>query len=77
MQPHVNAGIRLRSVRSKGINFISVGSPGGAEIKKGTEMAISAMLSNIGMTFEHVPFWKRIFRGGRKVSKRRYKGRKA
>jgi hypothetical protein len=77
MQPHANLGIRLRNIRNRALRVERVGSSGGDGIAMGTEMAIKVMLSGIGMAFEHVPFWKRIFRSGRKVSKKRYKGRKA
>ena len=66
MQPHANLGIRLRSVRNKGFPLEHVGTSGGKGLAMGTEMAIRIMLSNIGMDIIRIPFWKKLYRQGRR-----------
>ncbi len=68
MQPHANLGIRLRGVTGRKPNNYNdrVGSAGGKGITSKTQMVIMAMVSNVGMTIEKIPFWKKLYRQGRR-----------
>lgn len=61
MQPHVNLGIRFRTMFK-----ISQGGGGDKGLKKGTPMSILALVSAMEGMFKKVPFWRRIYRQGRR-----------
>ena len=62
MQPHVNLGIRFRMNRK----VSGGGGPGGKGIKKGFPISILAILSSAGMEIQKLPFWKKLYRQGRR-----------
>jgi len=72
MQPYVNMGIRFRGITGRKPPYDTtpilrrVGSAGGKGIARGTEMVILKMLSTVGMTIEKIPFWKKLYRQGRR-----------
>jgi len=64
MEPHATMGIRVRGCRIIDRNLSGAG--GGKGLKKGTDMSILAILSSIGMSIQKIPFWKKLYRQGRR-----------
>lgn len=60
MQPHANFGIRVRGCRIISEHKMRSGGKG---LTKNTPMSIP---STVDMAIERIPFWKRLYRQGRR-----------